>query len=422
MYRLCGTVEIGAGVRAAAVLAASLALWVPSSAWAQATPPQQPASILDETPPFVGGGRAPAGPQQFSPQPTGPQQGGARVGGAPAGAGANSAPLPPAQGSVRGDAASGAQLPAELDSRRQASGDLPPLRRSADPLLPLGQIQPGWTDPVPAPGQRAPGVLRVRYERDRVIAVRTRVQMSTTIQLPGCEKIEDIYPGDGYAFQIVQPRENIVVVRPEFAGVDTSLAIVSAAGNSYTFYLRSEPIETRTVSDLAVFVEAPGLCRSGPGPTVRPTLMGRNGEMAAAARGGRGGSDYLREIPFDFSKLDFDCCRIYAGTQNDASIAPVRVFSDDVHTYVDFGEKSDRIAAPAAFLLRDGIDQPVNTRVAGSRGQILVIEAIGDITLKSGERVICIRSTREARLGETSSARNAVVVDPDLGRQRSRRF
>ncbi len=378
-------------------------------------PPAPPASILDETPPFTG--TQPGSSQRAVPVPR-----------PSAGTGSGLPPVPQAP-APRASSGSGAQTgsggtqqgqtPPELDAQRQAAGDLPPVRRSADPLLPLGQIQPAWTDAVPAPGQRSPGVLRVRYERDRVFTIRTRVQMSTTIQLPGCEKIEDIYPGDGYAFQIVQPRENIVVVRPEYAGVDTSLAIVTSSGNSYTFYLRSEPIETRTVSDLAVFVDAPGLCRSGPGQTVRPTLLGRNGEIAAAGRGGRGGSDYLREIPFDFAKLDFDCCRIYAATQNDTSIAPVRVFSDDVHTYVDFGEKSDRIASPAAFLLRDGIDQPVNTRVAGTRGQILVIEAIGDITLKSGERVICIR-----RVADGSSARGsgAAIVDPDLGRTRARRF
>jgi len=328
-----------------------------------------------------------------------------------------------ARGGARGQApgappARRTALPPELDPTRAA--DLPPLRRSVDPTVPLGQIQPAWRDPVPSPGQASPGILRVRYERDRVVQLRTRVHMSTTITLPSCEKIEDVYPGDNFAFEFLQSRDNVVIVRPVVAGADTTLTLVSSAGNTYSFYVRSEAVETSTVSDVSVFVEAPGLCRAEAGRVVRPTILGANGEIAVRARGGsRGaGGDWMREIPFDMSKLDFDCCRIFAETEADAAIAPVRVFSDGVHTYVDFGERSDRIQSPAAFIMRGGIDQPVNTRVVGSRGQILVVEAIGDISLKSGEKLVCIRRVD----AEGPPSGGSVIVGPDLGRPSGRRF
>ena len=371
----------------------------------------QPPSILDETQT----GTPPAG--AFPPARSQPR---------PASA-APAAPVQPPRAATGGPPAPQAARPAagvppELDADKQARGELPPIRRSADPLLPLGQIQPAWSDPVAAPGQRSPGIMRVRYEADRVYAVRTRVQFATTINLPGCEQIQDIYVGDGYVFQVTQSRDNVVVIRPDLAGADTTLTIVSAANNTYSFYLRSEPVESKSVSDVTVFVDAPGLCRASAGSQVRATQFGANGEVAGVgrSRAGRGGTtsggDFVREVSFDMSKVDFDCCRIYAETQADAAIAPVRVFSDDIYTYVDFGERSDRIASPAAFLLRDGIDQPVNTRVVGSRGQILVVEAIGDITLKSGERIICLRRIR-ADAGPPES----VTFDPALGRK-ARRF
>jgi len=365
---------------------------------AQSTAP----SILDET-----DGKPGAAATGFPPPRAAARPAPRPAAGAPAPAGTSTpAPAPAAAGAPR--------TPAELDSDRQARGELPAIRRSADMTLPLGQIQPAWTDAVAAPGQVSPGILRVRYERNRVVPVRTRVMMTTTLQLPACEQIEDVYIGDGYTFQVTQSRENTVVVRPLQSGADTTLTLVSSAGNQYSFYVRSEPVETKTVSDVSVFVEAPGLCRSMPGQAVRPTILGSNGEISATGRGrsGRQTGDFVRDIAFDMSKLDFDCCRIYAESQADAAIAPVRVFSDNVHTYVDFGERADRISSPAAFLLRDGIDEPVNTRVVGSRGQILVVEALGDITLKSGERIICIRRTRDA-----DSVPAAVTIDPNAGRK-----
>jgi len=379
------------------LFAAGLAFaFVAAGAVAQTVPP----SILDESGGPATGGTFPPARAQPAPRANPP---------APA-------PAPRAEAPGAPSAGSGANrpLPAELDSERQTRGELPPIKRSADLSLPLGQIQPAWTDAVAAPGQVSPGILRVRYERNKTFQLRTRVMMTTTIQLPACEQIEDLYIGDGYTFQVKQSRDNVVVVRPNQAGADTSLTIVSSAGNTYTFYMRSETVETKTVSDLSVFVEAPGLCRAAPGQAVRPTILGSNGEMVVNGRGraGRPTGDFVREIGFDFSKVDFDCCRIYAETQADAAIAPVRVFSDDIHTYVDFGERADRISSPAAFLLRDGIDQPVNTRVVGSRGQILVVEALGDITLKSGERVICIRRVKDADAIPAS-----VTIDPNAGRK-----
>ena len=68
---------------------------------------------------------------------------------------------------------------------------------------------------------------------------------------------------------------------------------------------------------------------------------------------------------------------------------PETVFRDDRFTYVRFGKKWANVELPTAYVVVDGIDELVNTRV---QGETFIIESTRPlITLKSGMSFLCIQ-------------------------------
>jgi hypothetical protein len=60
--------------------------------------------------------------------------------------------------------------------------------------------------------------------------------------------------------------------------------------------------------------------------------------------------------------------------------------------------------------LVDGVDTMVNTRTAGLRGNILIAEAVGDFTLRNGNRIVCVRQV-SAKLIPASVEIGSAVPD-----------
>lgn len=310
---------------------------------------------------------------------------------------------------------------AEQDINAQAAGQFPAMDRSSS--LPLGAIQNSWNRPMASSGQTAPGVMRFVWRPDFVMPVRTREFMTTTIELPAWEKVDRIVLGDTMVFEATRVKPHIIVIRPSHAGADTNMTLIGTSGNLYNFYLRSEGWNSTRITDLAVYVSAnePGLENliSAPdNPGSRDSLQ--SGRVSGSS-GKSGGSrqevamsgdmpDYLREINFDPAKLQFNM-RVYAQQPSDIDIAPLRVFSDGVWTYFDYGDKADTARRPVIFQLVDGVETMVNTRTIGPRDNIMVAEAVGDFVLRNGNRVICVYSTEGPRTFETSS-RSTISSDP----------
>ena len=265
----------------------------------------------------------------------------------------------------------------------QAAGRYPIVNR---PSLPLGQLQKAWNDATPAPGQIGPGVLRVPYRPNRAIVVRTREFMTTVVYLSPWETIDNWYLGDDIAFKASfnPARPNVIRVRPVYAGADTDLVAITASGRVVTFYLRSEGFNTPEVTDLTVFVDMPAL--PSPAELVEVAQL----EPPPPVTPSGAAPDYLRRIPFDINELRFGDYRIRVARSEDRQIAPERVFHDGLYTYIDFGDKADVMVRPVVHQVIDEIDTPVNTNTAGPEGNILVVQAVGNFTLRAGAQVVCI--------------------------------
>lgn len=285
---------------------------------------------------------------------------------------------------------------------QQTKGQFPAMERS--PSLPLGTLQRSWDRPSAASGQAAPGVVHYMWHPDFVMSVRTRDFMVTTVILPAWERVNEFYVGDPVVFEAKRIRPNVVALRSRNAGADSNLTVLGSGGNIYNFYVRSETWNSSQLTDLTVYVDAPrpademdGVGSGGPEGVGGGDQAGGYGAVA-------GMPDFVRKIVFRPENLQFDM-KMYAANESDVEIAPERVFEDGVFTYFDFGERSDSTPRPVVHQLVDGVDTVVNSRTAGPRGSVLVAEAVGDFTLRSGARVVCVR-----RLNSRSTA-----VPVDIG-------
>lgn len=276
------------------------------------------------------------------------------------------------------------QIPAPLLNsteqaiEQQSRGDFPVMDRA--PALPLGSLQRSWDRPQPANGQTAPGIIHYLWQADFVMAVRTRDFMVTTLMLPAWERIGEFYVGDPVVFDVKRVKPNVLAVRSRNAGADSNLTLLGGSGNLYNFYLRSEAWNSSQVTDLAVYVDAPA---GGEDGTEAPELPSVRASLPTIP-------NYVRQIVTHPDDIRFDM-KMFANRPGDSDIAPLRVFEDGLFTYFDFGDKSDVIARPVVHQVIDGVDTAVNSRTVGVNGSILVAEAIGDFTLRNGNRVVCVK-------------------------------
>jgi ComB9 competence protein len=318
---------------------------------------------------------------------------------------------------------------------RQAEGDYGPVPTQGE-LLPLGVTQPAWDNPKAAPDQASPGVKRYSWSQDIIMRIRVRQAMITTLYFPAWETIEEVYLGDPQLFdaKIISP--TVVIASARHPGADTNLLIRGRSGNIYNAYLRGEGATSRVVTDLQVYIEAlerqvgsePAGGAGGRFPSLSPvsTLMpqGPNSRSMNTAHAAMNHSapptngspmpgvrqPQLREIPFDPTKLVFDLA-LYAPDPQSRAIAPARVFRDDVRTYIDFGENADSMPVrPVVSLLIDGIETPVDTFTAGPTGNIIVVGAIGDLVLRNGNKIVCIKRLEGGKTPATET--RAILTNP----------
>lgn len=288
-----------------------------------------------------------------------------------------------------------------LQALDQSEGFFPQMSRQGAG----GQIQEVWNVTEPREG-----VYAVRLCDDCVYKIRAREFMTTTLILPPDAVIAAADLGDSTGFQATVKFSNMIAVRPTTYGVDTNLNVYTKSGRVYPFYLRAESFNSINVPDVMVRI----LGRETPEPAAGAVSMPTAAPVDAAlpAAGGRGGkeptpgdkigsaihdltnpkpegADFVRSVPFDPAKLrGWNDYRLWGGGDAKAELKPVMVYRDDFFTYLQYGENFDPLDLPSAYVVRDGIDELVNSRVAGNT---FIIESTSKlISLKNGKSFLCI--------------------------------
>ena len=319
----------------------------------------------------------------------------------------------------------------------QANGQYQPMDMTYAGFNSLGMMQSAWLDPLQnlGEGQSKPAYSKYYWSPDLVLPLRLREGMITMINFPEWEMIEDIYIGDNSTFdgQISGPSTLLLYPRSGAnVGVDTNVIVFGRSGNRYVFYVRSEGVNTERLTNAIVDIEVVGGSNGVGG-------AGAMGNGNAASGGGRvnatsyyGGSgksvdstftkrnqknNWIESIPLDPTKFRFDI-EVYVPNPDDVVIAPERVWRDDIFTYIDLGSKSlNMTQRPIVSLIVERMEVPVGFRTKGPNNRLIIVEAIGDMVLRNGKRIVCLKMRRsdDAGLEDVSYAKDITDQEWDRG-------
>jgi len=274
----------------------------------------------------------------------------------------------------------------------------------------LGMMQSAWKDPLQhmGEGQSRPGYSKYYWTPELVLPVRLREGMYTLINFPAWEVIENVYLGDGQSFNAEIQGASSLMVYPEaskFVGVDTNMIVFGRSGNKYVFYVQSETINTDRITNAIIDIEVVKTKHNANGSAVISS-GGAGGHINANSYAQDGSSidatftrnlqkeDWIEKIPVDPTKFRFDI-EVYVPNPDDIIIAPERVWRDNIFTYIDLGEKAlTAVQRPIVTLIVERSETPVGFRSAGPNNRLIIVEGMGDMVLRSGKRMVCLKLRR----------------------------
>lgn len=291
----------------------------------------------------------------------------------------------------------------------QSQGSYAPMNMDYAGFSSLGMTQAAWLDPLQnlGEGQSRPAYSKYYWSPDLVLPIRLREGMMTLVNFPDWELIEDMYIGDNATIdgQITGP--NTILLYPRKGanvGVDTNVILFGRSGNRYVFYVKSEGVNTERLTNSIIDIEvlengseggnhAYGNSRgagnySASGKSVTSKLTKRNQR-----------NNWIEEIPVDPSKFRFDI-EIYVPNPDDVVIAPERVWRDDIFTYIDLGAKAlNMTQRPIVTMIVERSEVPVGFRTKGPNNRLIIVEGIGDMVLRNGKRIVCLKMRRSDDVG-----------------------
>lgn len=275
----------------------------------------------------------------------------------------------------------------------------------------LGMMQSAWKDPLQhmGEGQTKPGYTKYYWTPELVLPVRLREGMYTLINFPEWEVIENVYLGDAQSFNAEIQGPSSLMVYPEasqFVGVDTNMIVFGRSGNKYVFYVQSETVNTDRITNAIIDIEvvkkqgatwATGGINNGSGSSgfLNNEGQGSNGTgVDSTYTRNLQREDWIEKIPVDPTKFRFDI-EVYVPNPDDIIIAPERVWRDNIFTYIDLGEKAlTAIQRPIVTMIVERSETPVGFRAAGPNNRLIVVEGMGDMVLRSGKRIVCLKLRR----------------------------
>ncbi|MDR0449001.1 MAG: TrbG/VirB9 family P-type conjugative transfer protein [Rickettsiales bacterium] len=275
-------------------------------------------------------------------------------------------------------------------------------------------VQAAWDNPDAnmAPGSVKPGYAQLTWSPGTILTIRLRAGMVTMINLPEGEEIASAAVGSEGLFEF--PEGNLagkrsILISPVAGnqGSDTNLIVLGKSGNKYIFYLRSEPANSSeiTYSQVDISIEGQrGSLNASSANGGATSLTNRSSRSNTAVS--FDGEDYgwIKSMKIDPSEFRFDL-DIFVPNPDDYVIAPERVWRDRIFTYIDFGDKVIAMTQrPVVSVLIEGGESPVGFRTDGPDGRLLIVEAVGDMVLRSGQRLVCIRKRAKPFLISNSAS------------------
>ena len=330
------------------------------------------------------------------------------------------------------------------DAIAQTNGEFDSV--NLDYIHSLGMQQKAWNDPLShmGEGQSKPGYSKYTWTPDVILPIRLREGMMTLINLPTWELIEKVHIGSPESFggEIAAPNSLLVYADPSYLGVDSNMIIFGRSGNRYVFYLRSETYNTDKITQSVVDVlvgprytpvENGGKLGNFNGASITAAGSGGlggtgsanwaggnrgNSSMSASSGGSSGPKDWMKTIPVDPESFHFDI-DMYLPNPEDVDIAPDNIWRDNIFTYIDLGPKALTMTQrPIVNLVVQDTEVPVGFRTSGPNSRLIIVEGIGDMVLRNGKKLICLKLRRDPASGleytDYSGAQSNSITHPSV--------
>jgi type IV secretion system protein VirB9 len=191
----------------------------------------------------------------------------------------------------------------------------------------------------------------VKYAAKDIIRVTTRPHFTTLILLPAQERILDFVIGDKDAW-VLEGTQNFAYLKPSKPGLETSMNLITAAGNIYTFYCVSADAQP----DLKLVIEPTDEKLLGAiqgGPRMLPASEVDQFREAAAleVKAAQEQSSRFRS-EYAIHGLKFD----YKFDQNKKPFNISTIYHDDRFTYIH----SSAVEKPTLYEVKDGQPTLIN--------------------------------------------------------------
>jgi len=295
---------------------------------------------------------------------------------------------------------------AEIESASEQSRGINPVQK-LDYITAYGMQQKAWNNPLEhlGEGQSRPGYSKYSWRKDLVLPIRLREAMMTLINFPSWEVIEEVWIGsaDSFSSEIASPNSLVLSVEPDMIGVDSNMIVFGRSGNRYAFYLRSEAYNTDRITHSVVDI----MVRDKDIPDGVLGVRSKGGKSGKRGKGTAVSSsvptnapiDWLENIDVNPEAFRFDV-DVFIPNPADISWAPDRVWRDEIFTYIDLGKKVlSSNERPIVNLLIQESEVPVGFRTRGPNGRLIVVEAVGDMVLRNGQRLICLKLRKDPSYG-----------------------
>jgi hypothetical protein len=266
-------------------------------------------------------------------------------------------------------------------------------------------------------GQSRPGYTKYYWSPELVLPVRLREGMYTLINFPSWEIVEQVYLGDSQSFNAEPYGPSSLMVYPEasqYLGVDTNMIVFGRSGNKYVFYVQSEAFNTDRITNAIIDIEVlkqknpkNKTYATGPEGIGGSDSYGGDTSVVSSYTRNQQKEDWIEKIPVDPTKFRFDI-EVYVPNPDDIIIAPERVWRDNIFTYIDLGEKAlTAVQRPIVTLIVERSETPVGFRSAGPNNRLIVVEGMGDMVLRSGKRIVCLKLRRS----DADGLENTIYAD-----------
>jgi type IV secretion system protein VirB9 len=192
----------------------------------------------------------------------------------------------------------------------------------------------------------------VKYAAKDIVRITARPHFTTLILLPPQERILDFVIGDKDAW-VLEGTQNFAYLKPTKAGLETSMNLITASGNIYTFYCTSTE---GAQADLKIFVEPTDerlLTAASGAPRLVPASDVDQFREAAALeiKAAQDQSNHFRtEYPLHALKFD------YKFKQGKKPFRISAIYHDDRLTYIH----STATEKPTFYEIKDGQPTLVN--------------------------------------------------------------